>query len=128
MKLYFHAYVERRKRSLIVSWTSILGLWSVYRVRAIRGASRGHVTPLNSTKPVAAAKLGFWVLLRHFLSLTVVVVTVCETPPCEPNHSSCKFSYIFLILVCVLDSLTRTSLIGEVNSCAHGLITNGAVV
>jgi hypothetical protein len=53
---------------------------------------------------------------------------VCDTPTCELNHSyviqiaSSQFLLVFSIV------LSGISLLGELNSCVHGLITIRAVV
>ena len=50
------------------------GVWAMYRVEPIRGATRGVSHDLNSLYSVAAALVRVWVLLRFILSRTVVAV------------------------------------------------------
>ena len=50
------------------------GLWAMYRVEPIRGATRGVLHDLNPLLAVAAAIVRLWVLLRFILSRIVVAV------------------------------------------------------
>ena len=50
------------------------GLWAMYRVEPIRGATRGVLHDLNPLLASDAAIVRLWVLLRFILSRTVVAV------------------------------------------------------
>ena len=50
------------------------GLWAMYRVESIRGATRGVLHDLNPLLAAAAAIVRLGVLLRFILSRTVVAV------------------------------------------------------
>ena len=50
------------------------GLWAMYRIEPIRGATRGVLHNLNPLFVAAAAIVRLWVLLRFILSRTIVTV------------------------------------------------------
>ena len=50
------------------------GLWAMYRIEPIRGATRGVLHNLNPLFAAAATIVRLWVLLRFILSRTVVAV------------------------------------------------------
>ena len=72
--------VDRNRRNKITSRiclgvaSPVFGLWAMYRVEPIRGATRGVLHDLNPLLAVAAVIIRLWVLLRFILSRTVVAV------------------------------------------------------
>ena len=50
------------------------GLWAMYRIEPIRGATRGVLHNLNPLLAAAATIVRLWVLLRFILSRTVIAV------------------------------------------------------
>ena len=61
------------------------GLWAMYRVEPIRGATRGVSHDLNSLYSVATTLVRVWVLLRFILSRTIVTVHQFVRPQLEFN-------------------------------------------
>jgi hypothetical protein len=53
---------------------------------------------------------------------------ICKTPTLSLNHLSVILIASSMFLLVFSIALSRISLLGEVNSCVHGLITNRVVV
>ena len=72
--------VDRNRRNKMTSRICLgvaspfFGLWAMYRVEPIRGATRGVLHDLNPLLAATTAIVRLWVLLRFILSRTVVAV------------------------------------------------------
>src|SRR5438132_6382406 len=113
-----------RPESVMVLRHHLLTRWALYRVGVHLGRVQGSCTPLTLIYSVAAATLGFGVLLRFILSSNNITVHRFVRPHFVINTVLIA-TFLFLLVFSV--ALAGISLLGEVIRVTR-VITNGAVV